>query len=52
MKGHLFRVLVLEGLGGLHRTFQFSFFGISGSDIDLDYCDIECFALETEIILF
>ena len=26
--------------------FNFSFFGISGWDIDLDYCDIEWFALE------
>ena len=25
----------------------FSFFGISGWGIDLDYCDIEWFALET-----
>ena len=25
----------------------FSFFGISGWSIDLDYCDIEWFALET-----
>ena len=28
--------------------FNFSFFGISGWDIDLDYCDIEWFALETD----
>ena len=26
--------------------FNFSFFGISGWGIDLDYCDIEWFALE------
>ena len=26
--------------------FNFSFFGISGWDIDLNYCDIEWFALE------
>ena len=26
--------------------FNFSFFGISGWNIDLDYCDIEWFALE------
>ena len=26
---------------------NFSFFGISGWDIDLDYCDVEWFALET-----
>ena len=40
-------VLVLEGLVCLHQTSQFSFFGISGWGIDLDYCDIEWFALET-----
>ena len=25
---------------------NFSFFGISGWDIDLDYCDVEWFALD------
>ena len=40
-------MLVLEGLVGLHRTIQFSFFSITGWGIDLDYCDIEWFALET-----
>ena len=45
-------MLVLEGLVGLHRTIQLSFFTITGRGIDLDYCDIEWFALEmTEIIL-
>ena len=45
-------MLVLEGLVGLHRTVQLSFFSITGrGGIDLDYCDIEWFALETEIIL-
>ena len=40
-------MLVLKGLVGLHRTlFNFSFFSITGRDIDLDYCDIEWFALE------
>ena len=39
-------VLVLEGLVGLHKTVNFSFFSISGRGVDLDYCDIECFALE------
>ena len=39
-------VLVLEGLAGLHRTVNFSFFSISDWGIDLDYCDTECFALE------
>ena len=29
------------------ELFNFSFFGITGWDIDLDYCDIEWFALET-----
>ena len=47
MKRHLFWVLILEGLVGLHRSFNFSFLGISGCCIDLDYCDIEWFALET-----
>ena len=45
MKRTSFLVVVLEGLTGLHGTF--SFFGISGWGIGLDYCDIECFALET-----
>ena len=39
-------MLVLEGLVGLHRTVQFSFFSITDWGIDLDYCDIEWFALE------
>ena len=47
-KGHLFLVLVLEGLANLStcKPFIFSFFGISGWCIDLDYCDIEWFSLE------
>ena len=40
-------MLVLEDLVGLHRTFNFSFFSITVRGIDLDYCDIEWFALET-----
>ena len=40
-------MLVLEGLIGLHRTINFSFFSITGQGLDLDYCDIEWFALET-----
>ena len=40
-------MLVLEGLVGLHRTIQLCFFSITGQGIDLDYCDIEWFALET-----
>ena len=40
-------MLVLQGLVGLHRTFNLSFFSITGWGIGLDYCDIEWFALET-----
>ena len=40
-------MLVLEGLVSLHRTVQLSFFRITGQGIDLDYCDIEWFTLET-----
>ena len=40
-------MLVLKGLVGLLELFNFSFFSITGWDIDLDYCDIEWFALET-----
>ena len=51
-KGHLFWVLVLKGLVKVFiEPFNFSFFGITGQGIDLGYCDIEWFALETEIIL-
>ena len=39
-------MLVLECLIGLQRTDQLSFFSITGWGIDLDYCDIERFALE------
>ena len=39
-------MLVLKGLVGLHRTVQLRFFSITGWGIDLDYCDIEWFALE------
>ena len=42
-----FLVLVLEGLEAIIQRFNFSFFGISGCGIDLDYCDTEWFALET-----
>ena len=45
-KGHLFWLLVLEGLASLHRTVQLHFFSITGQSIDLDYCDTEWFALE------
>ena len=40
-------MLVLEGLVGLHRIIQFSFFSFTGWGIDLDYCDTEWFALKT-----
>ena len=40
-------MLVIEGLVGLHTTIQFQLFSITGLGIDLDYCDIEWFALET-----
>ena len=41
-------MLVLEVLVGLHRIvlFNFSFFSSTDQSIDLDYCDIEWFALE------
>ena len=39
-------MLVLKGLVVLHRTIQLSFLSITGWGIDLDYCDIEWFALE------
>ena len=46
MKMTSFGVLVLKGLVGLHRTVQLRFFSITDQGIDLDYCDIEWFALE------
>ena len=39
-------MLVLQGLVVFIERFSFSFFSISGWGIDLDYCDIEWFALE------
>ena len=39
-------MLVLEGLAGLNGTVQLQLFGISSWGIDLDYCDMEWFALE------
>ena len=39
-------MLVLEDLVSLYRPFNFSFFSVSGWGIDLDYCDIEWFALD------
>ena len=46
-EGHLFWVLVLKGLVGLHRTVQFQLLQSTGRGIGLDYCDMEWFALET-----
>ena len=41
-------MLVLEGLVGLHRTIQLQLLQHYWLwDIDLDYCDVEWFALET-----
>jgi len=39
-------MLVLKGPVGLHRTIQLQLLQRYWSGIDLDYCDIECFALE------
>ena len=39
-------MLALKGLVGLHKTIQLSFFSITGWGKDLDYRDIEWFALE------
>jgi len=41
-----FLVLVLEGLVGLHRTIQLQLLQHYTLCIDLDYCDVEWFALE------
>ena len=40
-------MLVLKGLVSIHRTLNFIFFSVTRWGIDLDYCDIEWFALET-----
>ena len=40
-------MLVLKGLVGVHRTIQLQLFSVTGWDIDLDYCVIEWFAMET-----
>ena len=39
-------MLVRECLVGLHKPFNFSFLGITSRGIDLDYCNIDWFALE------
>ena len=41
-------MLVLESLEYLHRTIQLQLLGISCWVIDLDYYDVEWFALETK----
>ena len=40
-------MLVLKGLVGLHKTVQLQLLSITGWGTDLDYCDTEWFALET-----
>ena len=42
---------MLEGLAGLHRTAQLQLLSITGWGTDLDYCDAEWFALETNRVL-
>ena len=48
MKGHLFWVLILEGLIGLCRTIQLQLLQHYWWGLDLDYHDIEWFALEMD----
>ena len=40
-------MLVLKGLVGLHKTVQLQLLSVTGWGIDLDNCDTEWFALET-----
>ena len=40
-------MLVLKSLVVFIEPFNFSFFSVTAWGIDLDYCDIEWFALET-----
>ena len=40
-------MLVLKGLVVFIEPFNFSFFSVTGWGIDLDYCDIEWFAMKT-----
>ena len=40
-------MLVLKSLVVFIEPFNFSFFSVTGWGIDLDYCDIEWLALET-----
>ena len=46
MKRTSFGVLVLKDLVGLHRTIQLQLLQRYCLGVDLDYCDIEWFALE------
>ena len=46
-KGYLLWVLVLEGLVGLHRIVQLQLLQHSGWGTDLNHCDTEWLALET-----
>ena len=46
MKRTSFLVLVLEDFVGLIELFKFSIFSITGWGLNLDYSDIEWFALE------
>ena len=50
MKRKSFSVLVVEGVVNLYRTSEFSFFGISGCGVSVDYWDVEWFVLETNIL--
>ena len=47
MKRTSFLGVSSKGLVGLHRTVQLHLLQHSSRGIDLDYCDIEWFALET-----
>ena len=40
-------MLLLEGLVGPHRTIHLQLLSVTARGIDLDYCDIEWFTLET-----
>ena len=40
-------MLFLKSLVGLHKTVQLQLLSVTGCGIDLDICDIEWFALET-----
>ena len=44
-------MLLIEGLVNHIEPFSFSFFGVSGWGIDLDYCDVEWFALKMNQII-